>query len=264
MYILVLMRIWTRKKSDRTPAEVGGRNVLLTTYFCRKTDPQRKEHAPCNDFSYIRPWYESVAALGLEGVIFHDGMSDCFVERYETDRIRFEMVPPESFRYSLNDYRFFIYLDYLRRHPDIGYVFMTDGNDVKVVTNPFPQLRSDRLYVGSEPGDARTNRWMQRRITLLNRGSQEFAFRMSRWRTNPIFNAGILGGPYHLCVEFLDEMVRKFESLDPHQQELNLNMAVFNHTVYQRFRRRLVTGEPLHSVYKEFQQNRDDVWFIHK
>lgn len=262
--MLVVMMLWQKKDSQVLPADEKGSRVLLTTYFCRKVDPQRKEHAPCDDFTYIEPWYSSVFALELDGVIFHDGMSEEFIERYQTERIRFELVPPATFRFSLNDFRFCIYRDYLQRHPEVRYAFMTDGNDVRVVKDPFPGMVSDRIYVGSETGDARTNRWVQRRITLLNRGTRDFDFSFSRWRRNPIYNAGILGGSYGLCMEFLDEMVAKFESLDPHQRELNLNMAVFNHTVYDRFRRRLVTGQPLHSVYKAFENERDDVWFIHK
>lgn len=239
-------------------------NQIFTTYFFNQVDPLRKVHAPNDDITYIRPWYFSMVRLGLYGVVFHDGLSDEFVERHQTDRIRFEFVPPETFSRSLNDYRFYIWRDYLLAHPEIRNVFMTDGNDLSVAQNPFRQLRVNRVYVGSEWMDMRENKWMQRRFYLLNQGQHDFQLKLSRWRSNPVYSAGILGGSYQICLEFLNEMIEKFEFLDPEQQAVNLNMAVFNHTVYERFRRRVATGEPVHSLYKRYQDDRQDVWFIHK
>ena len=257
-----LMRV--RAPSYSQVAPDSHLNVLFTTYFFKQIDPQRKVHAPGDDIKYIEPWYFSMVRLGLYGVVFHDGLSEEFVRRYQTDRISFEYVPPAAFQGSLNDYRFFIYRQYLMERPQLRNVFMTDGNDLFIVQNPFRELRTDRIYVGSEVGDVRKSRWMMRRFQLLNRGGRRFDFKLSRWRTNPIYSAGILGGSYEMCMEFLNDMTGKFESLDPEQRKLNLNMAVFNHTVYERFRHRRVTGVPIHSLYKRYESDRQDVWFIHK
>lgn len=239
-------------------------NQIFTTYFFNQVDPLRNVHAPNDDISYIRPWYFSMVELGLHGVVFHDGLSKTFIEGHQTDRIRFEYVAPETFTRSLNDYRFYIWRDYLLAHPEIEHVFMTDGNDLSVARNPFDRLRDDWVYVGSEGMDLRENKWMQRRFYLLNQGQHEFKVKTSRLRRNPCYSAGILGGSRQICLEFLNDMIETFERLDPGQQEVNLNMAVFNHTIYQRFRKRAVTGEPVHSLYKRYQSDRRDVWFIHK
>ena len=146
-------------------------NVIFTTYFCRKIDPIRKVHAPCNDFSYIAPWYTSMQELGLYGVIFHDGMSDKFINQYQTAKIRIRYVGDSGrVHISLNDYRYFIYLKVLEANANYEQVFMTDGNDVKVVRSPFGNLRHDRIYVGSETGNFKTNKWIQRRVRLLDGG----------------------------------------------------------------------------------------------
>lgn len=266
--ILAIAFVLFRKKSSatvdvRVSAE-SANNVIFTTYFCRKLDPIRKVYAPCNDFSYIAPWYTSMQELGLYGVIFHDGMSDEFINQYQTAKIRFEFVDPVEFIFSLNDYRYFIYLKFLEANANYEQVFMTDGNDVKVVRNPFENLRQDRIYVGSETGNFKTNKWIQRRVWLLNSGSKTYRFKLPWRRTNIIYNAGILGGSRQQCLEFLRKMVATLQSLDPEQRNLNLNMAVLNFTVYEYFRKIVVTGEPLHSVFKEYQNARQDVWFIHK
>jgi hypothetical protein len=65
-------------------------------------------------------------------------------------------------------------------------------------------------------------------------------------------------------VEFLEHMVETLESLDSERSGMNLNMAVFNYVVHQHFKRRAVTGAPVHSVFKNYENDRRDVWFIHK
>lgn len=264
LFIIFILFRGRKGEKDIRARATSANNVIVTTYFCRKVDPQKKVHAPCDDFSYIAPWYTSVQELGLHGVIFHDGMSEEFINRYQTPKIRFEYVDPSEFTYSLNDYRYFIYLRFFETHPAYDHVFMTDGNDVKVVQNPFVNLRPDRVYVGSEEGDFRANKWIQRRVRLLNGGSKAYPFELSRLRTNRIYNAGILGGTRLRCLDFLRAMVSTLESLDLEQRDLNLNMAVFNFVVYRHFRKRVVTGEPLHSVFTAYQNDRKDVWFIHK
>jgi acyl-coenzyme A synthetase/AMP-(fatty) acid ligase len=116
--ILAIAFVIFRKKSSATMdvrvSASSANNVIFTTYFCRKLDPIRKVHAPCNDFSYIAPWYTSMQELGLYGVIFHDGMSREFIERYQTEKIRFEYIDPREFAGSLNDYRSVIHLHYPR------------------------------------------------------------------------------------------------------------------------------------------------------
>ena len=41
-------------------------------------------------------------------------------------------------------------------------------------------------------------------------------------------------------------------------------MPIFNYLVYRHFRRKALTGSPIHSIYKQYEDDRSDVWFIHK
>ena len=59
-------------------------------------------------------------------------------------------------------------------------------------------------------------------------------------------------------------MIKIFNNLDEKQRRDNLNMIVFNYVVYNNYKQKVNTGEPLHSVYKKFENNRKDVYFIHK
>lgn len=203
-------------------------------------------------------------SLGLHGTVFHDGMSDRFINRYTTDRIDFEYVDPSEFEYSVNDYRFFRYLDYIESRPELQAVFMTDGNDVRIVNNPFVDLRPDRIYVGSEMEVIDGNQWMHRRLWLLQKGGVDARLKLSKLRKNWIYSAGILGGHRDICLDFLRDLVGILASVDDDHRGLNLNMAAYNYVVYNLYRKRHITGAPLHSRYKRYEEDRDDVWFIHK
>lgn len=114
-------------------------DVIFTSYFRYKEDPQRSIRVK-ESFSKIANLYNSVTFLGLRLVIFHDSLSDKFVNTYTTDRIRFCRVAPstpEHQRLSTNDFRFQAYMEFLRKAKDAvmfgaptGAVLFVDAFDV--------------------------------------------------------------------------------------------------------------------------------------
>ena len=136
---------------------------------------------------------------------------------------------------------------------------MTDGNDVTIVKSPFNKF--NKLCVGNEPVKINNSSWMKKKIKRFNHNNiEKFTFNES----NQIYNAGILGGRRDYVLKFLENMVGIFENFDEEQKRENLNMIVFNYVVYKVFNENVVSGFPLNSVYKKFQNNRKDVCFIHK
>ena len=237
----------------------NSKDVIMTTYFCKTKDLHKKKFAPCDDFTYIKPWYNSVKSLGLNGIIFHDGMSDEFINQYQTDKIKFEFVDSSKFELSLNDQRFIVYYEYLLKNPEIKNVFMTDGNDVKIVKNPFGKF--DKLCVGSQVNYSNENKWIQKKYNLFNNEKHFFDYTK---KNQIVYNAGILGGDRNNVLLFLKKMKEIFENLDEIQKKKNLNMVVFNYVVYNNFKNNNITGEKLHSKFKKYENNRKDIYFIHK
>lgn len=47
-------------------------------------------------------------------------------------------------------------------------------------------------------------------------------------------------------------------------QDINVNMAALNYIVYNSFQNKIITGAPVHSLYKRLEVKRRDVWFVHK
>jgi len=121
-------------------------DLIVTSYFTAKSD-RSKALAPRDDISYIGPWYTSVRALGLNGLILHDGLSADFITAHSTDRISFQYH--DTHRWSLNDERYIGLLTVLET-TEYDRVLMTDGNDVTVNKNPFEFMTKHKLYCGTD------------------------------------------------------------------------------------------------------------------
>jgi hypothetical protein len=189
--------------------------------------------------------------LGLNGIIFHDKLSDDFVNTYENENIRF--IRYEVGSRSNNDERFICYYAYLLERKDVGKVLLTDLFDVEIKKNPFEIIDKKKdFYLGSE--EARNNkRWMKR---IYRKAYGEIYYGSKK-----LLNAGIIGGRYENVIGLLGKMIKEFDKID---SEVNANMAVLNKCVYDlTSEERILTGRPLHSLYKKYEKN-GDYYIKHK
>lgn len=243
------------------------KNVIMTTYFCKKKDPQRNTYAPCNDIKYIKPWYYSIKKLGLNGIIFHDGMSKEFINKYQTDKIKFVYVNSNKYDYSLNDLRFFVYYDYILNNNNIENVFMTDGNDVTVVQNPFKDCNT--IMVGHDANGNGTQTYLNFKNNTIKKWLNHFnnnnwKYKIDYIKNKKCYNAGILGGNRQDIIKFLKNMVIIFKQMNSSQKTKDLNIIVFNYVIYTIFNNNVKSGSPICSRFKKYENNRKDVYFIHK
>ena len=108
------------------------------------------------NFSKIKMWYDSLHKIpDLFGIIFVDSSANQkFIKQYTSKQVKFVKVPNCHENLGLNEYRFEVYLNYLNKHLEIKDVFMTDGNDVKIVQNPFkaPEYNDKFLFIGNHGG----------------------------------------------------------------------------------------------------------------
>ena len=262
IFLILLLYYLLKKRYDIKENFInnyGFKNVIMTTYFCKKKDPQRNKKANSNDINYIKPWYNSMKKLGLNGIIFHDGLGKEFIKKYQTNKIKFEYINTNNFKYSLNDLRFFVYYDYILNNKNIENVFMTDGNDVKVVSSPFNKF--DKICVGSEESQINKNQWIQDKINSFN-DNKKLYFKNDN--NGKVYNAGILGGNRKNVLFFLEKMINIFKNIDEKNINKNNNMIVFNYIIYIFLNQNVITGEKLHSKYRKFENNRKDICFIHK
>jgi hypothetical protein len=201
--------------------------------------------------------------------VFHDQLSPAFVSRLTTPRIRFRHVPASP--WSPNDARFFAYQAFLRRHP-ADRVFLTDISDVTVAGDPFAGMRAFRtpLFVGAEVYAAPIGRTIRRHAWLMGkiaeargpRSSEIRDFFAARGYHLPTLNAGVIGGAASSVRRFLAHFTRVRRAIG--QPERNLNMPIVNYVLHRYFAGRFHLGAPVTSVFKAYERDRTDVWFIHK
>ncbi|SDC82873.1 hypothetical protein SAMN04488104_100717 [Algoriphagus faecimaris] len=205
--------------------------LVLSTYFSSKQDPVRGGYQDSDNFDYIKNWYNSVQNYGLWAVVFHDRLSLDFIQKYQTEKIRF--VRCQLGGMSLNDERFFIYQEFIPHLPDNIYMLSTDINDVIFNQNPLPLFQSspDKLFVGR--GNRRA--WKNGIWTLIALRQFSKKFNQSlpvSFLHYPVFNPGTIGGKKEKILELFTRMTQVFEILGDAQ---NYDMPVFNYVLKEYY-----------------------------
>lgn len=246
-------------------------SVIITTYFSQKTHPNnpndnavvgRTEDGRViqNDIKYIKPWYDSVNKLKLNGLVFYDNLDKDFVENYSTDHVTFIKVSPSN--YSNNDWRFFVYREYLMNH-QYDSVFLTDGSDVTVVKNPeliineYPEID---LFVCRDSISLREFPY----IGLHQQAKwKDFEWFDKMQNLLPLINMGVIGGSYSNIVQFLDSFCQ--ERIKLGNPDFNADMWLGQYVFrYMLRHKNFIIGEPFTSNFKQYEIEREDVYFIHK
>ena len=255
--------------------------LIVTCYFTKLVDPQHDMIRREPEYKYIKPWYDTVKKLGLNGVIVHDGLTPDFIAEYETDRIQFLQFSPGEF--SIFEERWIAYYLLLKNNPNIQHAFFTDSNDVEVNFNPFERHNSDSvIYAGRDQSNrVGDSMWV---IDEMNDFIKESGYQVSDLiRYQNLFNAGLVGGKR----EYLLAIISKLVSLallgktNSHKDMSLLNIAIFEvlrpklNTAYFQDRitnpendfgsslNNVVSGFPLNSPFKAFEKN-SKATFSHK
>lgn len=196
-------------------------DVILSTYFTTKKDPQRGEFAINNNFGYIKEFYESVIKQDLYAVIFYDSLTEDFINKYECKNVHFIRVNLGP--YSLNDERFYIYSEYINLTKP-SKIIMADINDVIFLKKDvFKFINKDTLYIcKDESYSIYENPWIKNKINNLTfpLDKKKYSF----WEM-PIVNAGVIGGDFNCINVFLGHLLYLFDKLD---NDLNNNMICVN------------------------------------
>jgi hypothetical protein len=251
--------------------------MFLSSYFTTIKDWQRNNQvAP--SFPKISKLYRTVLDLGLNMTIIYDQLPLDLLSNYSNERWNWEKVALTDYdsKYGVNDVRYFFFTRLLEQHPEWKYVFVMDAFDVVVKMNPCPFLQKGKLYIQSEVYDPQSNQqvtelkghpWMSERFLELG-GKYNDWFKSLVDDKTRILNCGLTGGHRDMLLDLFHNMTDVLS--DPEladrkkHKEINVNMAALNYVIYNHFWDKVITGTPLHSVYKMHQDTREDVWFIHK
>ena len=244
------------------------RNVVFTSYFTSTEDSQRHRRIKPDKFEYMKEWTLSLRNLRMEAVVFHDELDSRFQHRISQfySNITFEYVPSLQHR-STNDARFYAYLKYLKHHPEIDRVLLTDISDVRFQFNPFElmSLLGNWLYIGTDIDifpTMKTMQWIHERLRgCFGNYSIDEGDLKDLMELDTVYNAGTIGGSREMLLAALSRIV-EYLNLTPTQ--LNCNMPAVNFAIHKHFYDTVFTGYPLSSRFLRRQASPKGVYIIHK
>ncbi|EFC39401.1 NAD-dependent epimerase [Naegleria gruberi] len=178
-------------------------------------------------------------------------------------------------------------------------VIMTDLFDIKFNKNPFEYLSTfdecdgdvcestDKLFFGSEPTTIGSSKWAQQKLAqcsitidevngsfYYNKSAPYPLNTLSKHQTplnSMLLNPGIVGGNVEVVMNML-AIYNQFMRASPVQSNCNtpvFNILMYQHEAFQAERNEnglsslLVTGQPLHTIFKAFDES-DQYYIKHK
>ena len=255
-------------------------NVLITCYFSTKVDPMKGStkrqttsgHVKSNNFKLISKYYNSVKDNDLNCIIFYDNLSNTFLKKYQTDKIKFIKWDISQYpQTSINDIRFLVYKTYLTDQIKAGQIYdkicITDAFDVVIIQNPFKVItEQDHLYVCQERAKTglltlSNSEWINSRYELAFGTELTDDAELTSYLDAPPVNAGVLGGYTSSIMNLLTKMETYF---DIARKDINSNMAVTNRAAFTIFGSKIKYGEPFCTEFKKSQTGRKDCCIRHK
>lgn len=230
--------------------QVGTVDVLLTSFLTKNPDPQRGyKWDPNPDF--LTEYLESVERNNQTAFVLADELRK-LPKGYAGSQI----VQVNSSTMNVYYQRWLHIYQYLRRNPQIRYVWCTDGTDVEVLRDPFKSMAPGKLYCGVERHLV-SDTWM-----LKNHPAQRFVPFFKEYGAEPLLNAGVVGGDRHTVMDLAQKIVTLYYDIecdrlwekDASKKDVG-DMAAFNKVAYQSFGSRLVHGPEITTEFKAFTDN---------
>lgn len=240
-------------------------DIILAPYFTKNIEYHQHDSSNKgrggslpNDYNQMKNWYESVIKIDASACIFHNELSEEFIQKYQTDKIQFFKWTKEH-RPSYNDERFYAYYEFLNRNPQIERIFCTDLYDVVFFQNPFRLMDKNpdyNFFSGSEKITSYSSKWMVRKCKEMKFPSSRAGFTPG----NFLYNAGIVGGQRDCILRLFQSMIQKFNKIN---KKANANMPVYNYCLENLVNVKIFTGFPLHNVFNSHQVL-DGLYIKHK
>jgi hypothetical protein len=250
------------------PAFSNTDGLIMACHITGVYDVNRNNILQNNDYELVRNWAESVAALGLNGIIFHNNFSSETCNKYQNKHIAFVQITYDR-RFNPNVYRYFVYQDFLQQYADrIKNIFVTDVSDVVVAKNPFVEPffidHPNALFCGDEPKKL-NNDWMLDHATHLRQKIADYADYERVFEHETLLNCGIIGGKMPVFKDFIQKLWAIHQQFNcDNNTAYTGDMGAFNYLARTQFNTQLKHGAPINTVFKLYENERMDCWFRHK
>jgi len=230
-------------------------NYVFASFFNAKKCPQRNVQWSSN-YNLLLPLINSVLEKSdAKIIIFHDNLTNL----PEVERCFFKKVNISGL-YAVTVERWFHYLNELQHNNNIKNIFMVDSTDVQMLNNPFNRLQKDIIYCGSEYRWCVGDRWLKKRCKKFY--IDDYLEVLEKNSDRNMLNAGIIGSNKNTIIQFLTYLTRLHKN---HSQNIikSLDMPIFNYTILKYFQESYITGNQVHTPYKD-NINLGESWWKHK
>lgn len=216
-----------------------GSNLILTCYFSGVPDVQREGVRWGADIARIETLKHSAEYYGVDFALIHN----CF-----------DLPNLTTIQGSPYFERWLKEWQYLRDHPEVEFVFVTDSTDVEMLRPPFGKMERGKLYIGDEPNERLSNAW------LLSRHQEQTV--NSYFRENPdkqLLNCGVVGGDRATVMAVCRDMYLYGFAHPTEQTE----MGIFNYLMHTKYADRIEYGRHVTTIFKGYERL-SEAWFQHK
>ncbi len=243
-------------------------DVIMACHITGVHDVNRNTTLDNDKYELVRDWAESVAEQQLQGIIFHNNFTLETCEKFKNEYISFIKIDYNN-QFNPNVYRYFVYKDFLQQHVQrFKNIFVTDITDVTLVNNPFIDSyfieNPTAIFCGDEP-KMLNNDWMRDHSTNLRNNISDYAEYESKFGSETLLNCGVIGSNAPTFFDFIKKLCAIHESANSaNQTAFTGDMGAFNYLARTQFNRLLIHGTPVNTVFKMYENERQDCWFRHK
>ncbi len=243
-------------------------DVIMACHITGVYDVNRNTTLDNDNYELVRDWAESVAKQQLQGIIFHNNFTSETCEKFKNDYISFIRIDYNN-QFNPNVYRYFVYNDFLQQHVQFfKNIFVTDITDVTLLTNPFIDSyfieNPTAIFCGDEPKTL-NNDWMKGHSTNLRNNISDYSEYESKFGAETLLNCGVIGSKAPIFFDFIKKLCAIHESANStNQTAFTGDMGAFNYLARTQFNSQLIHGAPVNTVFKMYENERQDCWFRHK
>jgi len=232
---------------------------------------KRAGHVKANNANYCSPWIQSLSNFDVVPVIFHDNLTEGFVNRQLELSNKVKFVKVDIGPYSNNDQRFFYYKEFIEKvgTQNVKNVFTTDLWDVLCKKDPSKlDIEDGKLFFCEDNPLLNKYNFNGVKFDTVHKSENWTNLNTILSKNFKLLNAGVIGGNAHTFYNFL-EIFTEIRKKSHHSKLVrsrcknNINMFLVNY-IARNFFTSVESGYPFCSDYKQYQTYRDDVYFCHK
>jgi len=228
-------------------------NAVITTFLTAYPDPQRKKRLDVNP-ELLNEWSGSIRG----------GFAIVLADQLKTAPKEAQLFPVAEVNMNVYFLRWLHVWQFLRAHPEINKVWVTDGTDVEMLRQPWDEMVPGKIYVGSEP-KTYNDTWASQ-----NHPEPIYQDFISAHRHDTMLNAGLLGGSREDVMMFAHSILRIYSNVestnfwDKRKKAVSVgDMMAFGMVSYRHIDR-IVTGPAVHTVFKTNGLGKEFALWRHK